>query len=277
MARHRKIIITFEDESHLKTLLQFRTHPIWIWTICAVVVAALIICGALLTALPPVRTLLNGAAKENQRQLALREIMRVDSINERLQMNQAWMDKFLNAVNPRANDARPDSARKSEPIAYADIASLPDASPVEKRFVSAMEERERFHISVLAPLDADGMMFSSPSPEGVFARGAEDSKVATLMLHSDSPLQAIADGTVVATYLNRSATGYTIIVQHGRGFLSILSHLGTPLVSPGDGVTVGQALALPPGYDAKGLRWVNLRIWHNGIQIVPYEILVSYI
>lgn len=275
MSKRRKYIITVEEESHLKDLMRIKAGPALLISVIMAMILLLLLAGVAIASFSPLRQLLPGSLKEHQRQATIQEIMRIDSINEALTMQKTWMESFINATKPTGPSS--DSTSAMLPPALFSADHLQQASPVEQRFVSAMEERERYHISVLAPLDADGMLFSSPAPDAIFTQASKGSKVATMLMASDSPVQSIADGTVVAAYLNRSATGYTIVVQHNRGFLSMLSHLGTPLVSLGDAVTAGQALALSPSYDAKGRKWVNVRIWHNGVQIVPYEILSSYI
>ena len=93
-----------------------------------------------------------------------------------------------------------------------------------------------------------------------------------VLLLSESPVQAIADGTVLAIY-SVPGHGNTLLVQHGRGFVSSISHAGQPLVNVGDAVNVGQPLAFAPAPDARNARWVTLRIWHNGTSLIPYDII----
>lgn len=87
----------------------------------------------------------------------------------------------------------------------------------------------------------------------------------------DTPVQAIADGTVLAVFYN--ASGHNVMVQHARGFVSGYSHLGTPMVVAGDDVSAGQPLASAPAPDRHAARWIQLRIWHNGSSLIPYNVI----
>ena len=66
-----------------------------------------------------------------------------------------------------------------------------------------------------------------------------------------------------------------ILVQHKNGFVTAYSHTGTPMAVAGDGVEAGQVLALAPSPDADGSRWFLIRMWHNGLPVVPYEYLAE--
>lgn len=218
----------------------------------------------------PMRNLLPGHITDAQRVESQTSLLRIDSLSDALARNQAWIANFISVTDTRRQPT--DSTRYAALSGAYDPDSLADATPLEKRFVSGMEERERFNISVLAPLDADGMSFAPVASGAVTTAATRKSTESEIIVQGDIPVQAIADGTVLAIFHSPSH-GYTVLVQHGRGFVSSISHLGSPLVNSGDPVSCGQPLAFAPAPDSRALRRVMLRIWHNGTPLVPYDIL----
>lgn len=263
--------ISVEDESHLTEVVSRRfTLPALITIFFIAVLISLVLAGALI-AFTPLRTLLPGYLKESQRSATEEGLMRLDSIMSVYEKNQAFIDNFMTVTDVRRTPT--DSASLSPETHSPTSDSLMTATAEEQRFVSQMEERERFNISVLAPLAADGLMFSPVSAEGIFTSESEDSEEGRVVIPRDGSIQSAADGSVIAVYYSATDHGYVIIVQHNRGFVSAYSHVGTPLASVGDNVNAGQAIALSPSPDSKGLRFFNVRMWHNGLPIIPYEYL----
>lgn len=271
MRQKRIYRLNLEDEAHQRRHFSLVLTPTRIWLGLSLLVLLLILVTALLLVYTPMHRLLPSYVPEARRIEAQQALMRIDSLSRQVQMTNAWIENYRRASEPE----RPamDTASTPTPAGDYDPDMLPDASPAEKRFVSAMDERERFNISVLAPLDADGMLFVPVSPHAYFPENARKAVDPTILLTSDAPVQAVADGTVLAVYYHASVHGYTILIQHARGFVSSYSHLGTPLVVNGDAVNGGQPIAYPANPDSRTSRWMQLRLWHNATPLVPYSFL----
>lgn len=270
MSRRSRYKLTVEDESHLTEVASVRFSRTGIC--CAAVGFVLLsftVAGVLIS-LTPLRTLLPGYLKQNQRSATEEGLMRLDSLMTAYEDNKAYIDNFLLITD---TDREPgDSAAVVPTSRELTSDSLLTATPEEERFVNQMEERERFNISVLAPLAAEGVMFSPVTSEGIFADGTKSSDESTVLLPTEESIRSAADGTVVALY-HTGSEGYSISVQHGRGFLTSYFGVGTPLVGIGDHVNGGQMVALSPEPDSQGRRSFSIRLWHNGLPLVPYEYL----
>lgn len=269
MRRLIKYRFTIEDESHLRTISVISASPwaIALW-IAVVTVVVFVVAGGLIM-VTPLRRILPGYLNNTERVATEENLLRLDSLQEVYSVNQAYIDNFLRITN---TDRLPtDSAFSARQAIRAVSDSLLPASEREKKFISSMEERERFNISVLAPLAADGIMLSPVSAEGIFTSSSHGSEVGEIMMPRGSSVQSIADGITVSVHYSAADRGYEVIVQHNRGFLSSYSATGTPLVAPGDAVIAGQALAIPREPDSRGKSIVRLRMWHNGLPLIPYE------
>ncbi|MDE5868698.1 MAG: M23 family metallopeptidase, partial [Muribaculaceae bacterium] len=151
--------------------------------------------------------------------------------------------------------------------------SLIAPSSRERSFVAKMEEQERFNISVLAPLAANGMIFSDISDTGIFSSSSKEKEIGEVLLPSDASITAIAEGTVIESFHSNRDKGYVIIIQHPKGFVSRYSAIGKPLVTPGEDVESGQMIASLPPADKTGKRNIYIRMWHNGLPLIPYKFI----
>ena len=268
--KHRsKFRITITDEAHLRTVADASFSPSSLILIgVACVVAALILAGVIVM-VTPLRTLLPGYLKEAQRSATEDNLMRLDSLSSAYEKNQAFIDNYLRVTDIERKPV--DSiAVNAAALTLAPDSLLPP-SKRERQFNAAMEERERFNISVLAPLEADGMMFAPVSDQGVFTAASRSSEKGEVLLPQGAPVCAVADGTVLTAYYSPAARGYVAILQHARGFVTAYSRLGSLMVSPGDIVNAGQAISLPPAPSATGKRTVEIMMWHNGMPVIPFN------
>ncbi|MBD5237308.1 MAG: M23 family metallopeptidase [Bacteroidales bacterium] len=268
----RKIRIKIESVSSLSTIAD-RTSPIWKVALFSILfIIASLFGGALIVFFTPLHTLLPGYLKEDQRAATEDNILRLDSLREVYETNQRFIDNYLRVtdISRVASDSVP-------PVAPDSIHHIKDTLMLpterERKFVARMEEQERFNISVLAPLAAEGMFFSNPADAGIFLSSSKDSYIGIVVIPSDSQVLSIADGTVIAVYFSRREKGYVAIIQHSRGFVSRYAGMGVPLVSMGENVDAGQIIAAAPSPDKFGKRLLDIRMWHNTLPVIPYNFI----
>lgn len=272
MARKKtKIRIRLENESNLSTIADTRISR---WAIAGVVLICIltsVFAGCVVVLLTPLHTLLPGYLKENQRSATEENLMRLDSLRNEYEINRRYIDNFLNITDSDRLPIDSTSLNNNTVASSNDTLILP--SERERRFVARMEEQEKFNISVLAPLAADGMVFSAVSDTGIFSSASKDSETGEILLPADASILSIAGGTVLAAFFSRAENGYVLVIQHHRGFASRYSHLGKPLAAMGDDVEAGQIIADLPDPDKAGKRYINIRMWHNGLPVVPYKFI----
>lgn len=262
-----KIII--ENESHLETVAEFSASPVKWSLIGAAAILLSVLIGMILVVLTPVRTLLPGYLKESERTETEIQLMRLDSLRNAYEENALYVNNIFNVLNP--SSATPDTTRLSSLTIPLSADSLLPTSAEEQKFMSMMNEREKYNISVVAPLAAESLMFAPVAEDAVFSESTKDAKRAEIILARRSPVAAIADGTVIAVTQSLRDGGATVIIQHPKGFLSRCSRLGTVLVEAGDEVTSGQIIALTNNGNARRGEIIYLEMWHNGSPLVPYE------
>ncbi len=262
--------LTLEDESRLETVGSFSATPKKWLTIGVCVLLAIMILGATIAFLTPLRTLLPGYMNHSERIANQTQLMRLDSLQNAYEQNKAFIDNIIKVMNPATVSRDTMASSLTTPMTPD---SLLPTSPEEIRFVSKMKERDKYNISVMAQLAAESLMFSPPAMDGIFTLESAGKTRGEIVMAKRSPISAIADGTVIAVVQSLRDGGMSVTIQHPKGFLSRISRLGTVLVEPGDQVSGGQIIALPNHGNARKAERIFVELWHNGDQLVPYEYL----
>lgn len=202
-------------------------------------VAAIVWC---VMAYTPMRRLLPGALKYDLRAQYIEVALKLDSLEQAARANDAYIANLVNLMRGEA----PEAPASAVEVPEARIDSLLAASEAEKAFVRRYEDEERFNLSVLAPIAAEGMVFTSPLPvQGIAA--------------------AAYRGTVVSVAVGTDGLS-TVTVQHPNDFISVYSGLREVYVDKGRKVAGGQRLGSAPGRERPGFE-----LWHGGSQLNPED------
>ena len=130
MKAKRTIRFNIEDEAHLQRIVSVRLRWWIAIPVCLAVLAAVVALAVVIIMYTPLKTTLPGY--------------------------------LLTVLDP--DRATGDSVKWAEKTITASKDSLMPTSRREKEFRSKMDERERYNLSILAPLAADGMIFEEPAP-----------------------------------------------------------------------------------------------------------------
>lgn len=268
MNLRRRYRLTFEDRARLQSVGELE-RPLWKWLlgVLLLLLAIFFICGTIIFA-TPLKRLMPGWLPDGERSSTISNLMRLDSLELAYAQNKSYLDNLLQVLDTRREPTDSTKLMVNHNIASAD--SLLPASPSEQNFVRMMQERERYNISILAPLAAEDMIFTVPAPGCILKSESRDSQRAMIILPKGSAMGTVADGTVVSVNYSAPEGGFAVIVQHNNGFLSRYSRLSRAVVRAGQHVESGQALGFP---HSGGRSLPVLEIWRNGDALIPSEII----
>ncbi len=270
MRARSRCTISIENESRLENVFRVSVSPLKLILMATGVICVLLFLGAFLLYISPAHSLLPGYLKDSERAESEEQHMRLDSLQMAYNANEAFISNFLSLLDTDRNVTRENHNEINDSILSSTDSILP-TSMEELNFVALMRERDKFSISVIAPLAAESLMFSQINDESVFSEDTKKSTKAKVILSKHSPISAIADGTVIAVSRTLRDGGASILIQHSKGFLSRCSRLGVVLVEPGEHVTGGQVIAMTASGNARKNEFINVEMWHNGTPLVPYE------
>ena len=234
----RRYLIGIVDLNSLRRVWSVRLTGPRAWLAAAAVVAAVASLILVIFIFTPLGYLLPGSLRPAERWQYSDLLRRVDS----LQSVTAVQEVYARNIRQILADSVP-PARVSTAVAEAlPPDSLREASEAERRFVRSFEHEERYNLSVLTPIAAEGMLFEAPEVAGAPA--------------------AVYRGSVVAVTDGRDELS-TIVVQHPGDFLSVYGSLADVFVEPGQKVEAGQILGQASGAAP------SFELWHSGARLDP--------
>lgn len=254
--------LDFIKENTFNRVWSLRMTRTKVWVVTSAVVAAFIALIYVILAFTPMRNLLPGTLRGDLRSQYIDTALKLDSLEYALRINEAYL---TNIVDIMTDNLPTDSARNlaAEKLMTSD--SILAASDAERLFVQNYREEERFNLSVLAPLAAEGMIFTTPVATVATMTPEADGAGISISTGRALPVTSVYRGTVIAVDALPSGL-YNIVVQHPNDFTSVYGGLGETFVAKGKKVIAGQAVGQSSG---KGNFTFDL--WHNGTALDPRE------
>ena len=256
-----------DDMTHRKLWVLHFTKPGFLVTVISAIVVLFAIVYALL-AYTPLRTSIPGYPDAHTRRAAIQNAIRIDSLENVISRWEYYSENMLRVIEGEAPlpvdsvirlaDAAVASGRDAAYLAQRDSA-LRDLVNREEQFgVTDRQERD---------LPIEGLHFFTPL-KGVVSQGFDS------VLHpyldvsapANSVVMAIIDGVVIFDGWD-DESGYTIILQHEGGVISVYKHNAKLLRKTGDRVPSGTSIALAGD---------NLRfeLWYKGEAVNPSKYIV---
>lgn len=232
-----------------------------------IVTATVIAGGAALIffiiAYTPMRRMLPDSLSGDIRNRYLETALRLDSLEQKARLNDAYI---ANLAALLSDELPEDSAmaRAAEKVVLDD--SLLMASETERAFLSRYEEDARFNISVLSPIAAEGMVFTSPAGAGLELSDLPAGNPGIRMSSkSAAAISAVYRGSVIGLYTRPDGTT-AVTIQHPNDFISVYDGLGDVFVDKGSKVVAGQRIAHTTPAQA-----TTFELWHKGTPLNPHD------
>ena len=146
--------------------------------------------------------------------------LRLDSLNAVASVQDAYAANIRAIISglPASDTVMPTFV----PVASDTLLS---SSEQERRFVERFEAENRFNLSVLSPIAAEGMIFESP----------------VRVVGEGGPVMAVYRGTVIGLFVGPDGK-YNLVVQHPNDFISSYGALSDVYVGKGAKVVAGQRI-----------------------------------
>lgn len=261
--------LSFSDENRFVTLWSFSARKRGMIYAALTAFLASAILGAILLGLTPLRTVLPGYIKVDDRRNYIEAARRVDSVTHVAAVNNAYMANIIAILNDDIDlDSITSAITDSLSRQSVSVDSLLPTSDAEREFVRQYQQRERFNVSVLSPVAADGMAFFPPVT-GASMRTSDVAGHLSFTLPAATPVSATYRGAVIDVYYIPSQ-GYTVLLQHPNDFLSRYSGLGETFVKKGDRVATGARIGLSNRNTSRD-EPLSFELWYNGSQLNPTD------
>lgn len=229
-----------------------------------------VVLGFVVVAASPLKQLIPGYLADSQRAATEEAIMRIDSLREAYAINEQYINNVRNILDNSARLKDIDSIIPDRELNLS-VDSLLLRSDVESRFISSMQEREKFNVGMRAAIAAEDIILYPVSAEGIVSQDSRDSFAARVILPVNSSVMAIADGRIIAAYYDGKLRNYVVMIQHDRGFVSRISGLSRPDVGEGDEILGGEVIAALPSPNNRSSAEISVEIWYDGVPVKPYD------
>lgn len=260
---------TLEEVFRVKTSKLTFSIALGIFTLVSFTLLSIIIF------VTPIKHMLPGYADVSVREDVLIEAQRIDSLEYITKSNDRQLLIIKNII---ADNIKYDSIHSIDSTDVERWNKLPlVAGHIESEFVKQYEEENAFNVGYddNASQKEDAIVFISPAVGSITQHFTpNENNAITIACPANTPILSPQDGHIIlANY--HPTDGYTIVIQHTNGYISIFHQLGEKLCNIGSEVKVGEAIAFAGSKNNKKQdSLIQYELWLNGLCINPEDYIV---
>lgn len=260
----RRYRLSFQSENTLNELWSVKLTRIKVTVGIIITILALVSLISYIIVETPLKTLLPGYLKSELRNEYLLSSLKLDSLEQEIKSKTQYFNNLKVVLTDKVEESKENKASGSN-LSEHPLDSLMNPTEREKEFIKKYDEDEKFNLSILTPLAAEGIVFATPI-QGKVATANDEAFIngITVIAAKDAAISSIYDGTVID--ITEALSGSVqITIQHPNGFISKYKGATTNLVNQGDKVRAAQRI----GLSSRGS--VGIELWHNGTPVNPQE------
>jgi len=228
----------------------------------------LITLTILFIVLTPLKEYIQGYSSTELQKEATRLVYKVDSLNRALSVNDLYIKNIQQVLKGEIKRVTFNKDSVLKQFLLEDIDFAPSA--VDSAFREEVEQADRFSVFQQATRNAD-IVFTAPIKGEVTQHYDDKEKhfAIDIAVEMDSPVKAVADGTVIFKGFTAD-TGYVIIIEHNQGFISVYKHNASIYKEQGDLVKSGEVIASAgsTGTFSTGPH-LHFELWNDGYPVNP--------
>ena len=270
--KRSKYKLTFFNESSLED----------VWTICfsrfGAIMTAILLIGLIVVAIlsvivgTPVKNLLPGYLKTEERIEMVDKILRVDSLAAEVQRRDAYIKNLASILT---GEIKIDSiGQQADSLLSTTTDTLLPESKLMANYIKQYEQEEKYTLNVFTPTTPiDGKLFYPPLKGKIIK--AYNTKEGHFGIDIQCPrntaVSAVLDGTIVSAGYTIDY-GYVVYIQHSNNYLSVYKYNSGILKNIGDKVSGGEKIAVTGWEDGKSSKQscvAEFQLWHMGQSLDP--------
>ena len=270
--KRSKYKLTFFNESSLED----------VWTICfsrfGAIMTAILLIGLIVVAIlsvivgTPVKNLLPGYLKTEERIEMVDKILRVDSLAAEVQRRDAYIKNLASILT---GEIKIDSiGQQADSLLSTTTDTLLPESKLMANYIKQYEQEEKYTLNVFTPTTPiDGKLFYPPLKGKIIkAYNPKEGHVGIdIQCPRNTAVSAVLDGTIVSAGYTIDY-GYVVYIQHSNNYLSVYKYNSGILKNIGDKVSGGEKIAVTGWEDGKSSKQscvAEFQLWHMGQSLDP--------
>ncbi|QCX36986.1 M23 family metallopeptidase [Aureibaculum algae] len=227
-----------------------------------------------LIAFTPLKEYIPGYSSTALKRKATDLVYKVDSLQQKLAVNDLYLRNIQQVLTGKVKDIAVNRDSIEEQLRIEDVNLDTKISPLDSIFREEVEREDRFSVFEKATKKTDLVFFAPISGKITDVFNPEEKHYAIdIAVEKDSPVKAVADGTVIFTGFT-AETGFVIILEHAKGFLSVYKHNSSIHKEQGDIVKTGEAIANAgsTGELSTGPH-LHFELWNDGFPVNPLNFI----
>jgi len=256
------------NEDTFEERFSFKLNRLNAFVFGAIFSILLISMTILFITLTPLKEYIQGYSSSELQKETTSLVYKVDSLNKAISVNDLYIENIQQVLKGEIKrfSFDKDSVLKQFQIEEIDFAP----SAVDSSFREEVEQKDRFSVFQQAERNTD-IVFTSPIKGQVTQQFDDQEKhlAIDIAVDKDTPVKAVADGTVIFTGFTAD-TGYVIILEHGQSFISVYKHNSAIFKEQGELVKSGEVIASAgsTGTFSTGAH-LHFELWNDGYPVNP--------
>lgn len=222
----------------------------------------------LLVAFTPLKEYIPGYSSSELKKKASDLVYKVDSLEQKLAINDIYIQNIQQVLTGKVKDITLDKDSIAEQLRLEEANF--DLAPVDSVFREEVEREDRFSLFEKATKKTDIVFFAPISGRITDTYNPKNKHYAIdIAVQKDTPVKAVADGTVIFTGFT-AETGFVMIIEHEQDFISVYKHNASLHKEQGDLVKSGEAIATAgsTGTLSTGPH-LHFELWSDGYPVDP--------
>jgi murein DD-endopeptidase MepM/ murein hydrolase activator NlpD len=263
--KYRLVVL---NEDTFEERFSFKLNRLNVFVFGSILVILLISFTTFLIAFTPLREYIPGYSSSKLKKQASDLVYKVDSLEQVLAVNDVYIQNIRKVLTGKIQDISVNKDSIIEQLRIEDVDLQP--STTDSVFRQEIEREDRFSVFEEAAKKTD-LVFSSPVKGQIsdFYDPKEKHYAIDIAVKKETPVKAAADGTVIFTGFTAD-TGFVIIIEHPKNFITVYKHNETLHKEQGDLVKSGEVIAIAgsTGTLTTGPH-LHFELWNDGFPINP--------
>lgn len=260
------------NEETFEERFSFKLNRLNVIVLSGVIAVLLVGLTAVLIAFTPLREYIPGYSSLELERKATKLVYKVDSLQQKLAVNDIYIEGIQQVLTGKIKSTiiNKDSIIEQMRIEDANLV----APPIDSSFREEVEREDRYSVFEKATKKTDIVFFAPISGKITDIYNPKEKHYAIdIAVQKDTPVKAIADGTVIFTGFTVE-TGFVIILEHAKGFLSVYKHNASIHKEQGDLVKSGEAIANAGSTgDLSTGPHLHFELWNDGYPVNPLNFI----
>lgn len=269
-----KYKLTILNENTLEEVVGLHVSKLNGISVLLSALTVLFLIAALIITFTPLRNYLPGYMNSEIRAQVVDNALKADSLQQLLERQNLYITNIRDILK---GEVKADTVHSIDSLTALRGDSLMERTRREEAFRKQYEEQERYNLTNPATsANNDNLIFFRPTRGMVTSSFNADLKHygTDIAANPGESVVSTLDGVVVlSTYT--AETGYLVVVQHNREFLSVYKHCKSLLRREGEQVKAGEVIALTgnSGELTTGPH-LHFELWHGGRPVNPEHYII---